>query len=83
MDYCNLFEINTGGIYRKKRTAPYPAEFLLYEINRMGGEIVFSSDSHDSLSLGFMFSEAVEIAKKCGFVYAKVLKNGVFKDVKL
>ena len=83
IDYCNLFEINTGGIYRKKRTAPYPAEFLLYEINRLGGEIIFSSDSHDSASLGYMFSEAVEIAKKCGFVYAKVLKNGVFKDIKL
>ena len=83
IDYCNLFEINTGGIYRKKRTTPYPAEFLLCEINRLGGEIIFSSDSHDSASLGYMFSEAVEIAKKCGFVYAKVLKNGVFEDIKL
>ncbi len=83
MDFCNLFEINTGGIYRKKRTSPYPAEFLLCELNRLGGEIVLSSDSHDALSLGYLFSEAVEIAKKCGFVYAKVLKNGVFEDVKL
>lgn len=83
MDYCNLFEINTGGIYRKKRTTPYPAEFLLCEINRLGGEIILSSDSHDSASIGYLFSDAVEIAKKCGFVYAKVLKNGVFEDVRL
>lgn len=80
---CNLFEINTGGIYRKKRTTPYPAEFLLCEINKLGGEIVLSSDSHDAASLGYLFSEAVELAKKCGFIYAKVLKNGVFIDVKL
>ncbi len=83
IEHCNLFEVNTGAIYRKKRGTPYPAEFLLREINRLGGEIIFSSDSHDANSLGYRFPEAVEIAKKCGFVYAKVLKNGIFEDVKL
>ncbi len=80
---CNLFEINTGGIYRKKRSTPYPAEFLLREINRLGGEIILSSDSHNAESLGFLFSEAAELAKQCGFRYAKMLKNGIFTDVKL
>ncbi len=83
IDHCSLFEINTGGIYRKKRTTPYPAEFLLCEINRLGGEIILSSDSHNAESLGFMFKEAAELAKKCGFRYAKMLKNGIFADVKL
>lgn len=81
--HCDLFEINTGGIYRKKRTAPYPAEFLLREINKLGGEIILSSDSHNAESLGFLFSEAAEFAKHCGFKYAKMLKNGIFTDVKL
>ena len=82
-EYCNLFEINTGGIYRKKRTTPYPAAFLLRELHNIGGEIVFSSDSHDEKSLGFMFREAAELAVNCGFKYAKVLHNGRFTDVRL
>ena len=80
---CNLFEINTGGIYRRKRSAPYPADFLLRELHKIGGEIVFSSDSHDEKSLGFMFFEASELANSCGFRYAKLLLDGKFTDVRL
>ena len=83
VQYCNLFEINTGGIYRKKRTTPYPADFLLRELHKTGGEIVFSSDSHDKNSLGFMFKEAAELARNCGFKYAKILRGGRFEDVRL
>ncbi len=81
--FCNLFEINTGGIYRKKRSVPYPSEFLLRQLHKIGGEIVFSSDSHDKNSLGFMFSEAAELARHCGFKYAKILQGGKFRDVLL
>lgn len=83
MRRCNVFEVNTGAIYRKKRSTPYPAEFLLRELNKMGGEIVFSSDSHDAEGLGFRFEEAAETAKKCGFKYAKILRGGKFEDVRL
>ena len=80
---CNLFEINTGAIYRRKRSVPYPSEFLLKEIKLRGGEVIISSDSHNAESLGYKFDEAAELAKKCGFKYAKMLRCGAFCDVKL
>lgn len=78
---CNLFEVNTGAIYRRKRSVPYPSEFLLTEIKARDGEIVFSSDSHNADSLGYMFEEAAELAKRCGFRYAKIMKNGKFENI--
>ncbi len=83
INHCNLFEINTGAIYRKMRSVPYPADFLVRELNRLGGEVILSSDSHDAASLGYLFRDAAEFAVSCGFKYAKVLRNGKFTDVKL
>jgi histidinol-phosphatase (PHP family) len=78
-----LFEINTGAIYRVGRTAPYPAAFLLKELFKRGGEIILSSDSHDGVSIGYKFDEAAELAKTCGFRYAKTLTQSGFIAYKL
>lgn len=67
--YCNVFEMNTGAISRKKRTLPYPERFLLEEILSLGGEIVISADSHASDTVDFYFKECVEILKDAGFKY--------------
>jgi histidinol-phosphatase (PHP family) len=78
-----LFEINTGAMYRVGRTAPYPSRALLKALKERGGEIILSSDSHDGESIGYKFGEARELAKACGFEYAKTLTADGFVDYKL
>ena len=80
---CNLFEMNTGAIARKKRSTPYIAPFLLRHLKERGGEIVINSDCHDWHYLTCAFDQAVELAKAAGFTHAKILKNGGFADVTL
>ena len=67
--YCNVFEMNTGAISRKRRNLPYPERYLLEEILRLGGEIILSSDSHAADTLTCYFNESIEILKSVGFKY--------------
>lgn len=83
ISYGKPFEINTGGIYRKCRTVPYPAEFILKAIKEWGGEIMINGDSHDCPSLDFFYDDAVELAKSCGFKYAKAITPRGFITVPL
>lgn len=78
-----LFEINTGAIYYLGRTVPYPSPILLKALWERGGEIILSSDSHDGASIGYMFNEAAELAKSCGFIYAKTLTDNGLETYKL
>ena len=70
-----LFEVNTGAMYRKGNTKPYPAEFLLKHIKERGGLITVTSDSHCCESLDFAFDEMVDYCKKCGFTKAYYLTS--------
>ena len=81
--HCNLFEVNTGAIARKKRSAPYPADFLLKELKDLNCDIILTSDSHSVEGLGCAFDMATDYAKSCGFKYAKILRNNKFEDIKL
>ena len=58
-------EINTGAIARGLRTVPYPAEFILDEIKRLGGRIIVTSDCHfrDKLTTWFDEAEAHLLSK--------------------
>lgn len=78
-----LFEINTGAMYRVGRTVPYPAPVLLKALYERGGEIILSSDSHDGASIGFKFAQAAKLAKSCGFQTAKTLTDKGFVDIAL
>ena len=62
-----VFEINTGAMWKKYRTDPYPQADILKAIYEYGGKITFSSDSHDTASLCCYFDEAAELARICGF----------------
>ena len=42
---ATVLEINTGGVARGYRDAPYPALFLLKEWRAMGGRVILTSDS--------------------------------------
>lgn len=65
--YNKPFEINVGAMTRGYRTSPYPAEFILEEIRKLGGKIVINGDCHDKNRLGDCLDDAINYAKKCKF----------------
>lgn len=67
ISYDKPFEINTGAIYRGLRSEAYPSIDFLEEIKKQGGKILFSSDSHDSKSLGYYFYEVGKLVLEIGF----------------
>ncbi|MGC2872153.1 histidinol-phosphatase [Ihubacter sp. rT4E-8] len=58
------FEINTGAQARGYRSRPYPADFLLEEIDRLGCPAILSSDCHDKRDLAYGFSQLVQRMKR-------------------
>ena len=80
---CKLFEVNTGAMYRINKTVPYPSPLLLKELRRRGGEVILSSDSHDSASLCYKYGEMRELLGACGFKYIKRLTDGGFTDIRI
>lgn len=73
-----LFEVNTGAISRKCRTTPYPDEKLLYVINKEGGRVIISSDTHSVDTLDCYFAETKKLLKEIGFQYVYTLYNNEF-----
>jgi histidinol-phosphatase (PHP family) len=74
----SLFELNTGAISRGYRKSPYPYENLLHIIEKEGGGIILSSDSHDVSTLDFYFEESKKILKDIGFSCIYTLSGGEF-----
>lgn len=68
-----LLEINTGGVSRGYRTAPYPALFLLQEWRKMGGNVILTADAHQKEHLLFGYEQASEIARTAGFAETAIL----------
>ncbi|MDD5922710.1 MAG: histidinol-phosphatase [Eubacteriales bacterium] len=52
-----IFEINTGGMAKGYRSTPYPADFILDEIARLGLPVILQSDCHDRKKLNYAFSD--------------------------
>ena len=71
-----LIEINTGAVAKGYRTRPYPGEAMLRRIAACGGRILFSSDCHNSDWLDCGFTDAVALAKACGFRTAWEFRGG-------
>jgi len=80
---CKIFEVNTGAMFRRGSLTPYPSAFLLKELQKRGGEVILSSDSHTAESLYYKFDEMVELIKSCGFTYIKRFTGDGFVDEKL
>ncbi|MDR2615471.1 MAG: histidinol-phosphatase [Oscillospiraceae bacterium] len=83
MKTCRLFEVNTGAMYRKGRTEPYPEPWLLRELLERGGEVILASDSHAAESVAYKFPEMEELLRSVGFRYRKILTADGFVDIKL
>ena len=80
---CKIFEIYTGAMYRRGSSTPYPAVHLLKELQKRGGEVILSSDSHTAESLYYKFDEMRELVKSCGFKYIKRFTGNGFVDEEL
>ncbi len=76
-----IFEINTGAISRGYRDTPYLAPFILKELNRLGCDVVISSDCHDNRYLDCAFKESMELARSCGFREVMVLTENGFQPI--
>jgi len=80
LEKCKIFEINTGAMFRRGKTIPYPSVYLLNELQKRGGEVILSSDSHNAQSLYYKFDEMAELIKSCGFKYIKRFTKDGFID---
>ena len=74
--HCAVLEINTGGMGRGYRDAPYPALFLLREWRAMGGRIILTSDSHSADTILYGYGDAINLAKAAGFEKSTLLTMG-------
>lgn len=83
LKHRRLFEVNTGAMYRFGKPEPYPSLFLLRELSARGGEVIITSDSHDTESICYKFDEIREMLKAIGFKYTKYLTKDGFTDVGL
>ncbi len=75
-----VFEVNTGGMYRGYRKAPYPADFLLTRLLELGTPVTLSSDSHDIHSLTFEFPSCLARLQALGFSSVQVYEDGAFRE---
>lgn len=66
------FEVNTGAMTRKYRTAPYPTKTLLCRLLEFGGEILLSSDAHHISHLCAGFPEMERMVKEIGFTHQNI-----------
>lgn len=55
-----IFEINTGAMSRGYRTKPYPADFILEEIEKLGCPVIVTSDCHNKRDLNHGFCKIIE-----------------------
>lgn len=74
----DIFEMNTGAIARGYRPNPYPEDFIIKEINRLGKGIIITSDCHNKDYLNCYFDESLEILKANGVGEVYTYKDGKF-----
>ena len=81
--HFSVFEVNTGAIARGYRTSPYPAQFILKEMKRLGCGVILSSDCHDRTKLDCAFPESLEWIRAAGYDEVLVLGENGFRGMKL
>lgn len=73
-----IFEVNTGGMYRGYRTAPYPARYVLNAMCQKGARVMINADAHCIAALDFKFDETLALLREVGFERLWVLEDGKF-----
>ena len=59
-----IFEINTGGMARGYKTAPYPSERVLQYLSEHKIPVIYSSDAHTTDTLLFGREEVLKLVEK-------------------
>lgn len=78
-----LFELNTGAVCRGNRTTPYPQDFIIKELKRLGFGVVITSDCHQKEKMDFWFEEGKEFLRACGYTQRHILTKDGFIPVPL
>lgn len=78
-----LFELNSGAIARGHRITPFPCDYLLPELKRLGFGAVITSDCHDRRYLDCYYKESLELLRQNGFKEIYILTDSGFKPVSI
>ena len=78
-----IFEINTGAMYRLKNELIYPSSYIMECLKEFDMKVTISSDSHAVDSLNFGFEFALDYIRSFGFKSVYMLKNGNFEEIKI
>lgn len=76
-----FFEVNSGAIARKRRSVPYPADFLLRRLCEKGSKLILSSDCHQKEYLDIHFEAEIKMLKEIGFTSLWQKGNNGFFEV--
>lgn len=77
-----VIEINTGGISRGYRKAPYPAVFLLKRILEKKGRVIITTDAHSTKHLVSNVDIAEALLKSVGFkTVCELSANGLYERI--
>ncbi len=69
--------MNTCGVYRGFRKDFYPSDAILKEWLVLSGNVVITTDAHDTMELTFGFEDVAAKLKELGYTKVQVLgKDG-------
>lgn len=78
-----VFEINTRGVYRGHRDAPYPARFLLQRLRELRAPVMLAADCHDARQLLAGLDDAAALLADIGFREIVFWQDGRFRTAAL
>jgi histidinol-phosphatase (PHP family) len=81
--FYDFYEVNVGAVGRGYRTSPYPAPFILKEMNALKCKLILTSDCHNADFLDYKFAETKEYIKALGTDELYYLGKGGFYAEKI
>ncbi|MGI6174518.1 MAG: histidinol-phosphatase HisJ family protein [Christensenellales bacterium] len=80
--FCDMLEINTGGMARGYRDSPYPGARFLEYWRHLGGRAILSSDSHRKETILYGYDKALSLAKRAGYhtLWALGTQDALFEE---
>ena len=78
-----FFEVNTGGMARGYRKAPYPAPFIMKELKELNSGIIITTDCHDKTKLDYAIDDAIEYVRSFGIDTLQIFNGKEFEGIKI
>ena len=82
-EYCGVFELNSGAVFRGYRRHPYPSPTLLRQIAALDGQVMLNSDAHAPEAIGFFRKGMVKLALEAGFTHESVVTASGIREIPL